>query len=371
MTNGLLSQNLIKIIIMKCNKLLFTLVGFVFTVTAVAQDCNVTLSLFNESAKVKNYDDAMPKYQKLIADCADVDVILYQRGEKMLKNMVKEAATEDEKLALVEQYIKNQSMRLQYFPNETKKGDVLSDIAMIKYRNKVGTLEERLEAFEAVVAEDPDNFSSPVALYAYFRTANELNDQGQRDIQFLFDKYDEVMSLIETQENTKALQAKPLIAKEQNNEQMTSREKRILKNSEIYLRNYTKIKGSVNGLLGSKADCDNLIPMYQKDFDAKKDDLQWLRNAASRLYAKECTSEAIFFKVVEAQNNIEPSAKTALYLGKLAQENGETNKALDYYKQSAELEESNSGKARVYYSIADTYKNLGSYSSARTYFRKR
>lgn len=355
---------------MKRNKLLFTLLSVFFSVAAMAQDCMVTLSLFNESAKVKNYEDALPKYEQLIAECADTKLLLYQRGEKMLEDLIEAAETKEEKLSLVEKYIKNQNLRLKYFPEKTNNADVLESIALIKYKNKIGTLEERLEAFEAIVKEDADNFDNPVALYAYFRTANTLNDEGKRDIQFLFDKYDEVIGLLETQENKKAAQAQPLIAKEQNNEELTRREKRILKNSEIYLRNYSKIKGSVNGLLGSKADCDNLIPMYQKDFDAKKTDIEWLKNAASRLYAKECTSDPIFFKVVEAQNKIEPSAKTALYLGRLAQENGEMNKALDYYKQSASLEESKSNKARVFYSIAETYKNMGSYSSARSYYRK-
>lgn len=355
---------------MKRNYLLFSLIGVLFSVSAIAQDCIQTLSLFNESAKVKNYDNAFPKYQQLIEECPTVNIVLYQRGELMLKDMIESAEAEEKKLELVEIFIKNQSLRLQNFPDNTKKADVLADIAMIKYRNDVGTLEERLEAFEAIVEADPDNFASPIALYAYFRTANELNDQGKRDIQFLFDKYDEVIDLIETQENIKATQAKPLITKEENNEDLSSREKLILKNSEAYLRNYTKIKGSVNALLGNKADCDNLIPMYNKDFEEKKADIQWLKNAASRLFAKECTAEPIFFKVVEAQNKLEPSAKTALYLGRLAQENGNISKALDYYKQSADLEKSKSGKARVYYNIAETYKNMGSYSSARTYFRK-
>ncbi len=162
---------------------------------------------------------------------------------------------------------------------------------MIKYKNEVGTLEDRLKAFEDIMDADKANFASPVAIYAYFRIANELNDAGKRDIQFLFDKYDEVIDLIETQENDKAADAKPLIEKQEAQEELTSRESRILKNSEIYLRNYTKIKGSVNSLLGSKADCDNLIPLYNKDFEEKKSDVNWLRNANARLSAKDCTED--------------------------------------------------------------------------------
>ncbi|WP_127846092.1 tetratricopeptide repeat protein [Psychroflexus aestuariivivens] len=352
-------------------KIAFTLLGLLASYqVAVAQNCTATLSLFNESAKVENYDDAYPRYQQLIENCPDAKLLIYQRGEKMLESMIDLASTEEEKQKLVQEYIDNQKMRLEYFPNDTKKGDILADIAMIKYKHEIGSLEERLKSFEKVVEEDKENFSSPVALYAYFRIANDLNDAGERDIQFLFDKYDEVIELIETQENDKAAEAEPLIKKQEEQEELTSRESRILKNSEIYLRNYTKIKSSVNSLLGSKADCDNLIPLYNKDFEEKKSDVKWLRNANARLSAKDCTDDPLFFKVSEALHNIEPSANSAYSLGQLAQAEGDKAKALNYLNEAGELAKDKGRKSRIYYRIANIYKAQGSYSQARNYYRK-
>ena len=352
-------------------KIAFTLFGVLFALsTANAQDCNVTLSLFNESAKVKNFDDAYPKYKDLLENCADLNILIYQRGGKMFEDMIDLAETDDKKMQLVQEFIANQRMRLEKFPNDTKEGDMLADIAMIQYKHEIGTLEERLEAFEEVVETDKDNFSSPVAIYAYFRIANDLNDTGERDIQFLFDKYDEVILLIETQENDKAAEAKPLIEKQEAQEELTSRESRILKNSEIYLRNYTKIKGSVNSLLGSKADCDNLLPLYKKDFEEKKNDLNWLRNANERLSAKDCTEDPLFFKVSEALHRQEPSANSAYSLGQLAEAEGNRGKALEYFKEAAELAQDKVRKARIYYRIANNYKERGSLSQARSYYRK-
>ena len=352
-------------------KIAFTLFGVLFALsTANAQDCNVTLSLFNESAKVKNFDDAYPKYKDLLENCADLNILIYQRGGKMFEDMIDLAETDDKKMQLVQEFIANQRMRLEKFPNDTKEGDMLADIAMIQYKHEIGTLEERLEAFEEVVETDKDNFSSPVAIYAYFRIANDLNDTGERDIQFLFDKYDEVIDLIETQENDKAAEAKPLIEKQEAQEELTPRESRILKNSEIYLRNYTKIKGSVNSLLGSKADCDNLLPLYKKDFEEKKNDLNWLRNANERLSAKDCTEDPLFFKVSEALHRQEPSANSAYSLGQLAEAEGNRGKALEYFNEAAELAQDKVRKARIYYRIANNYKERGSLSQARSYYRK-
>ncbi|MFO7745537.1 MAG: hypothetical protein R6V36_09155 [Psychroflexus sp.] len=352
-------------------KIAFTLLGvfFAFNV-ASAQDCTVTLSLFNESAKVNNFSDAYPKYKQLLENCSDFNKLIYQRGAQMLEGMIDDAETEERKMELIQEYIDNQMMRLEKFPNETKEGDMLADVAMIKYKYEVGTLEDRLRSFEKVVEADKDNFSSPVAIYAYFRIANDLNDAGERDIQFLFDKYDEVIELIENQENDKAAEAKPLIEKQEAQQELTPRESRILKNSEIYLRNYTKIKGSVNSLLGSKADCDNLIPLYKKDFEEKKDDVNWLRNANERLSAKDCTEDPLFFKVSEALHKKDPSANSAYSLGQLAEAEGNRGKALDYFNEAAELETNKIKKSRIYYRIANNYKDRGSYSQARNYYRK-
>ncbi|MFD0931917.1 hypothetical protein ACFQ0R_04815 [Psychroflexus salinarum] len=352
-------------------KIAFTLLGvfFAFNV-ASAQDCTVTLSLFNESAKVNNFSDAYPKYKQLLENCSDFNKLIYQRGAQMLEGMIDDAETDERKMELIQEYIDNQMMRLEKFPNETKEGDMLADVAMIKYKYEVGTLEDRLRSFEKVVEADKDNFSSPVAIYAYFRIANDLNDAGERDIQFLFDKYDEVIELIENQENDKAAEAKPLIEKQEAQQELTPRESRILKNSEIYLRNYTKIKGSVNSLLGSKADCDNLIPLYKKDFEEKKDDVNWLRNANERLSAKDCTEDPLFFKVSEALHKKDPSANSAYSLGQLAEAEGNRGKALNYFNEAAELETNKIKKSRIYYRIANNYKDRGSYSQARNYYRK-
>ena len=352
-------------------KIAFTLLAAVFAFNvASAQDCGVTLSLFNESAKVNNFSDAYPKYKQLLENCSDFNKLIYQRGAQMLEGMIDDAETEERKMELIQEYIDNQMMRLEKFPNETKEGDMLADVAMIKYKYEVGTLEDRLRSFEKVVEADKDNFSSPVAIYAYFRIANDLNDAGERDIQFLFDKYDEVIELIENQENDKAAEAKPLIEKQEAQQELTPRESRILKNSEIYLRNYTKIKGSVNSLLGSKADCDNLIPLYKKDFEEKKDDVNWLRNANERLSAKDCTEDPLFFKVSEALHKKDPSANSAYSLGQLAEAEGNRGKALDYFNEAAELETNKIKKSRIYYRIANNYKDRGSYSQARNYYRK-
>ena len=334
----------------------------------IAQECSKNLSLFNDSAKAGIYEDAMPRYKKLIEECPKINIVLYKRANKMLDDMTHAEEDELKQKELAKMQIENFKLRLEHFPDESPVGKIYSEIGKIMYEHRIGTTEEKFQYFEDAWNKDPDNFKSPLGLYEYFLLFDKLEDAGKKDINELFVKYEEVIDQIERMENDQALIAKPLVVKQENQEELTSKEKRLLKNSGIYLKNYALIKKAINGVLGKKADCDNLIPMYEKDFDNKKSDKKWLQVAASRMNAKDCTSDPLFFKLVESLHDLDPSAKTALYLGRLADANGDANKALDYYKNAAELEEKPLDKAKVYFNIAEVYKKRGAFSSARQYY---
>ncbi|HIB36602.1 hypothetical protein [Mesonia sp.] len=333
-------------------------------------DCNTTLSLFSQSAKIKDYKSALPHYKTLADNCPKVNLALYQYGERMFKQLITDAKNDAAKQKEYAQaLIRNYELRLENFPQNTKKGEVYADIAQVKFDNKLGSKEEQYEAFDKAWTVDRESFNSPKALYAYFNVLVDLQEEGKKDLQDVFTKYDELIQKIERQEIIRAEEAEPLIAKQEAGEELNSKEQRVLSNSEIYLTNFMKIKGAINGMLGEKADCTNLIPLYKKDFEAKKTDTEWLKRAARRLSAKEC-DDPLFFQLVEALHEAEPSAKTAYYLGQLADKDGKSAKALEYYNQSAELEEEPLAKAKVYYTIANKYKTKGSFSQARSFYRK-
>lgn len=350
-------------------KLLILFVTSLFSFSSLlAQNCNQNLSLFNDSAKAGIFEDALSRYKTLIEECPEINIILYKRANKMFDDMIEAEKDEAKKKELAKMQIENFNLRIKHFPEQSPIGNIYVEIGKLKYKYKIGTYEEQFQFFEDAWNKDPDNFKSPKGLYEYFLLFDKLEDAGKKDINDLFVKYEQVTNQIERMENDQALVAKPLMAKKENQEKLTSREARKLKNSGIYLKNYAMIKKAINGVLGQKADCENLIPMYNKDFENKKTDKEWLQVAASRMNAKDCTSDPLFFKLVESLHDLDPSAKTAFYLGRLAKANGETNKALDFYKDAAELEEDALDKAKAYFSIAEVYKKRGAFSSARKYY---
>lgn len=357
---------------MKTKLILLFVAGLMGLNGLLAQECNKNLSLFNDSAKAGIYEDALPRYKQLIEECPAINLALYQRADKMFEEMIDEAknANDEAKVKeLVQMEIENLKLRLKHFPDKSPKGKIYVDIGKVMYENKLGGVEDMFKYFDDAWNQDPDNYKDPKGLYIYFLLFDKLEDEKNKTINELFVKYDEIISQIERMENDQAVVAKPLVTKQENQEKLTSKEARQLKNSGIYLRNYALIKKGINNVLGQKADCDNLIPMYSADFEEKKTDKEWLRVAASKMSGKDCTSDPLFFKLVEALHGLEPSARTAFYLGRLAAENNDMNKALEYYENAAELEEDPLDKAKDYFTIAEVYKKRGSFSSARKYYQ--
>ncbi|GAA0711441.1 hypothetical protein GCM10009430_00930 [Aquimarina litoralis] len=355
-------------------KVLFTIAaGLVLgtsSVSAQATDCATTASIAYEHAKVKNWEAAEAPLWKVRKECPTHSVATFQFGKKLLEAKYKKAAAGTAKTTIANEMIALWKERQQYFPAKVKLGDMHSDIGQIMYDNKIGTKESQFAEFNKAWTEDKKNFSSPKKVYTYFYLLVELQAAGKKELQDVFDLYDGVIEKIEDEESKKAKIVSELTEKEESGAALSSKEKKRLKTYDKILNNYSKVKAGVNQKLGELADCKNLIPLYNGQFESKKSDINWLKSAASRMSAKECTDDPLFFKMVEALHKADPSAKSALYLGILALKDKNTSKALEYYNQSAQLETKASDKAKVYYKIAEVYRKRGSYSKARANYKK-
>ncbi len=132
---------------------------------------------------------------------------------------------------------------------------------------------------------------------------------------------------------------------------------------------YGKITASIETKLGALADCDNLIPLYQKSFDAKKGDITWVKRAVGRMFSKECTDDPLFRQLFEAQLALEPSASAYLYGGTLKQKAGDSRGAIDDFNKAVELETDPYRKSNILYKIATTLRRSNK-SQSRNFAQK-
>ena len=197
----------------------------------------------------------------------------------------------------------------------------------------------------------------------------DLYKDGQKDIQEVFDLYDIIIEKIEKEEGNYAVQINKMLEQEESGQKLSSKDQKKLDGYEKYLGYYSKIKESVDTKLGSVADCDNLIPLYEKNFEDKKEDIAWLKSAASRLNAKDCETP-LFYQLVQQLHALQPSAASAFYLGRLADRDGNNTDAINYYNQAVELETNVNKAADYVFAIAENYRKRGSYSNARASYLK-
>jgi len=198
----------------------------------------------------------------------------------------------------------------------------------------------------------------------------DLYDSSLKSAQELFSKYDDISEKIDFEVKNYTNKRNAFLGEDGEVKELSRKDTSRLKSYNSYLRAYDQIAGSIDTKLGSRANCENLIPLYQRDFEAFKNDGIWLQRAMNRMYAKGCNDDPLFVQIVEQKNALEPNADTAFYLGVLKEKVGKSTEALSFYNQAVELETSSFEKSKILYKIATNFKKKSRYGQARTYYMK-
>ncbi|MDA9241071.1 hypothetical protein N9O97_01385 [Flavobacteriaceae bacterium] len=351
---------------------------FLFSITVLSQsneECFSNLSIFAEYAKVKNYKEAYQPWLDLKSECPDINSAVYVLGERMLKSFIKNSegnAKDEFQEDLVDLY----DEWLTYFPKSKRGVSEVGKILAIKAQTlidyKLAEDSEIFEIYDQAFTKDSKSFKSPKGLYNYFKIYFRLYKTGIEDVTLekVFEKYEELTEKFEFEMSAYTLKLDKLLEKENNGDPLSIRE---TKNKRVYEVNMVACNtylNNLNTIIAKESTCENLIPLYRKNFDKFKSDSVWLNRAASRMDSKDCSDDPLFVELVEALHALNPSANSAYYLGLLNDKKGETNLAIQYYNESIELESNNLKKAKTLYKIALKFKKSGQFSKSRTYANK-
>lgn len=357
----------------KITLLLMLFIGFN---NALAQDTNeedlATLSIFDQYAKAKNYEAAYSPWMELRQRNPKFSRAIYTHGEKILDYKI-EKSTGSEKVAFINDLVKLWEERGKYFASKTPKGQYMAKACQLQYdyRKELSMTEEELySCFDTAYKTDIKTFTNPKSLYTYFSLMVDLYDTKKKSAQDLFNKYDDISEKIELEIKNYTQLLNKFVPKGDEEVQLSAKDKRRVKSYTSYVVAYNKIAGSVDSKLGERANCENLIPLYTRDFEEFKNDGVWLQRTMNRMFTKECTDDPLFVKIVEQKNAIEPNASTAYYLGILKDKEGKSNEALNYYNQAVDLETESYERAKILNRIASKFRKKGSYGKARSYYKK-
>lgn len=330
-------------------------------------ECMTNLSIYTEHVKVKNYDAAYTPWKMVYENCPTLNWANILYGERILKDRVANSTGAD-KTANINELLELYDNRIKYFAAKTSPAETVIDKVLLKYDEKMISDEEIFAELDKAFKEDGGNYRNPKALYLYFSTLVDLHNAGKREVEEVFERYDAITEKIEI-ENDKLTDVITKLLPKEDAGTLTSKEKSQLRSYNSYSENYGKIAESIDSKLGALANCENLIPLYNKSFDAKKNDIAWVKRAVGRMYSKECTEDPLFKKLFEVQLALEPSASAYMYGGALKINAGDTKGAIEDFNKALELETDSRKKSNIAYRIATSYRR-SSKSTSRSYAQK-
>ena len=359
-------------------KIVFVLIVLFFSNIQFSQskeECFANLSIFAEYAKVKNYKAAYQPWLELKKQCPDLNSAIYVLGERMLKSFIK-SSDDTAKLQFQKDLVNLYDEWLQYFPKSKRGVSEVGKILAIKAQTmldyKLASDSEIVQIYDDAFKNDPKSFKSPKGLYNYFKLYFKMYKSDDQDVSLeeVFNKYEELTEKFEYEMGAYTAKLDLILKKEENSTPLSSREIRNKKVYEVNMVACNTYLNNLNAIIAKESTCENLIPLYRKNFDSFKSDSVWLNRAASRMDSKDCSDDPLFVELVEALHELNPSANSAYYLGLLNDKKGDSKLAIEYYNESIDLETDNLKKAKTLYKIALKFKKSGQFSKSRTYANK-
>ncbi len=345
-------------------KQIVALTLFMFSAIAVfsqtTNDANIKYNLFKGDYKAKKYDAAYENWMWCMNNSPTLSVNIYKYGIKIAKHKL-EVASESEKASAVDLVMRVLNQRLEHKFKNDNAAKVINDIATFKAEQGASP-EEVYSLIEKSFKADPTSVS-PKNMYKYFDVI--LNKNKISNPQIVFDTYDEVGEGVEVKRAAYSKKIDAINAKDSTS--LSSRDKRNRKVYQQILTNLTIVQTGLDAKLTEISTCENLIPLYKKYFDEKNADPVWLKRAVSRMYNKECTDDPFYDTLVEAYVKADPSPNASVFYAGILMKNGETNKAMDYFKQAVDQESDSYKKAGYLLKVSQILSRKGRKSEARTY----
>ena len=352
------------------------LLGIILLLTTISSFSQVNeddinaLSIFSEYVKAKNYEAAFQPWMELRERSPKFNSAIYVYGERILKHKIKNSAAE-EKVEYINDLLKLWQEKRDNFPSKTPLGDILAKSAQLQYdyKNELDLSNSEIYLnFDRAYNEDLNSFNNPKNLYTYFKLLVQLYDENLKSVEDLFTKYDEISEKVEKEIKNYTNKVNKFVSSSDEEVSISAKDERRIKSYNSFLKAYDQISKGMEKDLGDRGNCDNLIPLYENNFDANQNDGKWLNRAMNRLYGKECDDSQLFVKIVQKKNELEPNASTAYYLGTIKDKQGSSSEALVYYNQAIELETDSYEKAKILFRIATNFRKNGSFSKARSYY---
>lgn len=320
-----------------------------------AADCETDFSIYREAfkqwdGKTSSANPIMIKsWRNVFLNCPSMKERTHIDGAKIVNNALIRG-TKD--AALKEKYIDTLIMvyntRIQYFPNSQKGANQIGNI-----KGRMGLdlmafpsrLEQAYEALKEAVSIDGEN-SNYAFIDGYFSSVIQMVKAGKLDESEIIEEYSKLMDIVDA-----------------NIKKFTDL------GNEKQLNNYLATKTNLEGGVQPYANCEDLVRIYQKKFDADPDNVELLNKIASVLSARNCDKSDLYLAVAIKLHKLNPSPESAYFIGKRYLSDQEYSKATSYLLEATKSQDAKSAQ-QAYKYLAQIMLKEGKGEQGRSYAKK-
>lgn len=325
-----------------------TAIAAVEEAPVVTEQCLVNISLFNESAKNKQYADALKPWRAAYTECPNANKVIYSKGRDILQWALTQTNTDAEYKAVFDELMGMYDSRIKYFGDDSRypttwilglkaidyiayvKGD---DAKKLAYKWLEKSIDGQGEATELEV----------IRQFMMLSTANYKADNSTAD-KYIADY----------------LKVKNIFDLKSKNEDQS------------YAEYNTQMEQAIDGLFvqSGAADCNTLDGVYKVKVKENLNNLDYLNNLISFYKRVRCTDSEVYFTASVAVYKIKPTSESANGCAEMSYKKSEFSKAIAFYEDATKLATTRLEKADFQYKIAQIYYiELNNFARAREYAR--
>lgn len=314
----------------------------------ITEECLVNISLFNESAKNKQYADALGPWNAAFKDCPNANRAIYSRGREILHWELDQQKDDASYKKVFDKLMGMYDQRIKYFGNDERYPTPwILGIKAMDYIAKVKGDELKKPAYEWLkqsVDGLGDRSEIPVLVQLVYSSFGIYKAEPAHAEKFIAD-YLKVNSLLE----------KIMAGEDTKNIELATQSKQTLET--LFAQS-------------GAADCQTLDGIYKPKMAQNLTNQEFLNSVISFYRRVRCNESDVYFESSVALHKIAPSAESAAGNGAMSYKKGEFAKAIAFYDEATKLTDDKSLKADYQYTIAQIYyKDLNNYPRSREYAR--
>lgn len=318
----------------------------------VPEQCQINLSLMNESAKNKQYADAYTPWKAVFDECPAASKAIYQRGRSILQWKLGDEAQKKDMAAYKETFdllMKMYDSRIQYFgTDKAYPTPWILGIKGLDYAAYVQGDDLKKPAYEWL-KQSVDGMGDETELEVlrqYVMLSSEIYKAEPEHASKFIDDYLKAAAILDKQASDP----------DNKHAELAAQIKQGL--------DYTFVQSGA-------ADCTTLDGIYAEELKSNLDNLDYLNKVMAFYRKVGCTEQEVYFTAATAAHAIEPTVESANGCAQMAYKKGEFSKAIGYYEEATQLETESLEKAEFQYKIAQIYyTELNNYSRTRQHALK-